>query len=95
MKTKHREVIVVQHPGRCPRHMVFGNERLHIAGEVIHDHQHISHYGLLVHCYSDFRSDVIDVEQFHQLGADNRSHWRELALRLILNTSPTIGYGFQ
>ena len=66
-KTKHREVVVVQHPGRSPRHMVFGDECLHIAGEVIYDHQHVPHYGLLVCCYSDFHSDVIDVDQFHWL----------------------------
>ena len=75
--------------------MVFGNECLHISGEVIYNHQHVPHYGLLVCCYGDFHSDVIDVDQFHRLGADDRLHRWELALCLILNTSPTVGYGFQ
>ena len=75
--------------------MVFGNECLHISGEVIQCHQHIPHHGLLVCCYGDFHSDVIDVDQFHQLSTDDRLHRWELAFCLVLNTSPTVGYGLQ
>ena len=75
--------------------MVFGDECLHIVGEVIYNHQHVPHYGLLVCCYGDFHSDIIDVDQFHWLGEDDRLHRWEVALQLILNTSPTVSYGFQ
>ena len=92
---KPNTVIVVQHLGCCPRRMVFGNKCLHKAGEVIYDHQHVPHYRLLVCCYGDFHSDVIDVDQFHWLGADDRLHRWELAVHFVLNTSPTVGYGFQ
>ena len=75
--------------------MVLGNECLYISGKVIYHHQHIPYHGLFVHCYCDLHSDIIDVDQFHQLSADNRLHGWELALCLVLNTSPTVSYDLQ
>ena len=94
-KAKHRKVIVVQHLGHRPLRMVFGDECLHISSEVVYDHQHVLHYGLPVSRYGNFHSDVVDMDEFHWFGADDRLHRWELAFSLILNTSPAVGYGFQ
>ena len=75
--------------------MVFRNECLHIVGKVVYYDQYVLHYRLLVCCYGDFHSDIIDVDQFHRLSADDRLHQWKLALCLVLNTPATVGYSSQ
>ena len=62
---------------------------------MVHNHQHVFHYGFLVSGYGDLHAHIVYVDQFHRLIADDRLHRRELALGLILNTSPAVCYGFQ
>ena len=89
------EVVVVQHPGRSSRHMILHYECLNVSREMVHNHQHVFYYGFLVSGYSDLHAHIVYVDQFHRLSADDRLHRWELALGLVLNTSPAVCYGFQ
>ena len=53
------------------------------------------YYWFLISGYGDLHAHIVYVDQFHRLSADDRLHWGELALGLILNTSPAVCYGFQ
>ena len=75
--------------------MILRYECLNVSREMVHNHQHIFHYGFLVSGYGDLHAHIVYVDQFHRLSADDRLHWRELALGLVLNTSPAVCYGFQ
>ena len=94
-KSKYGEVVIVQHPGRCSCRMVLGQERLHIVCKMVYNNKHILYYGLLVCRYRNFHPNVIYVDEFHWLSTDDRLHRWELTFGLVLNTSPTIGYGFK
>ena len=75
--------------------VVLGHECLHITCKMVYNHKHILHYGLLVCHYRNFHPNVVYVDEFHWFSTDDRLHQRELTLSLVLNTSPTVGYGFQ
>ena len=62
---------------------------------MVHNHQHVFHYGFLVNGYGDLHAHIVYVDQFHRLSADDWLHRQELALGLVLNTSPAVCYGFQ
>ena len=62
---------------------------------MVHNYQHMFHYRFLVSGYGDLNAHIVYVDQFHRLSADDWLHQRELALGLVLNTSPAVCYGFQ
>ena len=62
---------------------------------MVYDHKHILHYGLSIHCHCNLHPNVVYVGEFHWFSTDDGLHQRELALSLVLDASPTVGYGSQ
>ena len=63
--------------------------------KMVYDHKHILHFGFLICRYCNFHPNLVDVDKFHRFSTDDRLHRRELTLSLVLDTSPTVGYGSQ
>ena len=75
--------------------MILHYECLNVSREMVHNYQHVFHYGFLVSGYGDLHAHIVHVDQFHGLSADDWLHRWELALGLVLNTPPAFYYGFQ